>query len=291
MFFLIYIYIFLIGLCVGSFLNVVIDRVPKHQKLVKPRSGCPFCKKPLLAKDLLPLLSFCLLKGKCRFCKNKIDKTLPLVELLTGIMFVLVLNVGGTGGIGIINWVEMVYYLAILCILIIVFFMDLKYGVIEDKVVLAGVGLWTLYVLISKGLFWGVTYNNLRMDAFGKYLIKAGFMNNLIFRDLKIVLISLICAVSLFLFFYILVAITKGRGMGGGDVKFAFLMGLILGFPRVIPAFFLSFLTGALVSLILVLIRKKTIKQTVPFGPFLVFGTVTGLLFGENIVDWYLKFL
>ncbi|MFH1955764.1 MAG: prepilin peptidase [Patescibacteria group bacterium] len=291
MFFLIYIYIFLIGLCVGSFLNVVIDRVPKHQKLVKPRSGCPFCKKPLLAKDLFPLLSFCLLKGKCRFCKNKIDKTLPIVELLTGLMFVLVFNVGGLGGIGIINWVEMVYYLAILCILIIVFFMDLKYGVIEDKVVLAGVGLWTLYVLISKGLFWDATYNNLRTDAFGKYLIKAGFMNNLIFRDLKIVLISLICAVSLFLFFYILVAITKGRGMGGGDVKFAFLMGLILGFPKVLPAFFLSFLTGALVSLILMLVGKKTMKQTVPFGPFLVTGTVLGLFWGDLIVKWYLGFL
>ncbi|MFH1565777.1 MAG: prepilin peptidase [bacterium] len=291
MFILISIYTFLIGLCVGSFLNVVIDRLCKHQKFGKSRSICSFCKKTLAIKDLFPLFSFITLKGKCRYCRNKIDKTLPLVELLTGLMFVLVLNAGNMGGIGILEWIMKFYYLLILCVLIVVFFMDLKYGVIENKVILAGVSIWGVYTLVSNLFVWISTYIGLKNDPFGKYLIKSGFMNNLIIRDLKVVLVSLICALSLFLFFYFLVVITKGRGMGGGDVKFAFLMGLILGFPNSISAFFISFLTGALVSLILVLIGKKTIKQTVPFGPFLVFGTVAGLLFGENIADWYLKFL
>ncbi|PIP04634.1 hypothetical protein COX53_01320 [candidate division WWE3 bacterium CG23_combo_of_CG06-09_8_20_14_all_40_14] len=287
--FFIYLYIFLIGACAGSFLNVVIDRFPKRQKLIKSRSICPFCKTPLSFRDLLPIVSFVLLGGKCRYCKKKIDKTLPLVEILAGVMFILVMSIdGGIGGVGI---VEKLYYLAIFSVLLAVFFMDLKYGVIEDKLVLAGVFIWGFYTVFSKAGILYFYYTSLRGDAFGKYLIKAGFLNSLFVRELKEVFLSLLCAVILFLFFYFLAFITRGRGIGGGDVKFAFLMGLILGFPKIIPAFFLSFLTGALVSLILILLRKKTIKQTVPFGPFLVFGAVLGLLFGEGIVSWYLKFL
>jgi len=287
-----YIFIFVLGTCIGSFINVVIDRVPKNKKLVNSRSNCPFCKKTLSFRDLLPLISFISLKGKCRYCKKSIDPTLPLVELLTGMIFVSVFAFNGNiFNLNFLGWVEKLYYLVILCLLVAIFFMDLKYRIIEDKLVMVGIFTWVSYTLISKFLILYSTYLDLRSDLFGVYLIKAGFLNNLVSREAKSVLLTLISAVLLLLFFYFLVVITKGRGMGGGDVKFSFLMGLILGFPKIIPAFFISFLTGALVGLILILIGKKTIKQTIPFGPFLVMGTVSGFVLGDGIIAWYLKLL
>jgi len=289
--FFIHLYIFLIGICVGSFLNVVIDRIPKNQKLVNSRSICPHCKKKLSYKDLMPLFSFLFLKGKCRYCKKSIDRTLPVVELLTGGVFVAVMIGLFEGSTGVLWYVERVYYLVIFSVLITVFFMDLKYRIIDSKVILVGVVAWVLYTLVAKFLTLYANYINLQGDLLGKYLIKAGFVNTLFYREVKDVLINLASALLLFLFFYFLVIVTKGRGMGGGDVKFSFLMGLVLGFPRVIPGFFISFLTGALTGIILILIRKKTVRETVPFGPFLVFGTVAGLVIGERLVTWYLKIL
>ena len=271
----------LIGVCVGSFLNVLIDRLPKKQKLVKSRSICPLCKKTLRAIDLVPILSFLLLRGKCRYCKKKIDWTLPLVEIITGVMFVV-------GGIGSIGLVKITYYLLIGCVLIVVFFMDLKYRVIEDKIVFFGILTSLLYLIISKFLYINLIYTNLVNDSFGKYIVQSGYMNRVIRGEIRDFTFALLSGLLLFLFFYLLVIITKGRGMGGGDVKFAFLMGLITGFPKIIPAFFISFLTGAIAGIILMLVGKKTIKQTIPFGPFLVIGTAAGMVWGDFFVNWYL---
>ena len=270
----------LIGVCVGSFLNVLIDRLPKKQKLVKSRSICPLCKKTLRAIDLVPILSFLLLRGKCRYCKKKIDWTLPLVEVITGALFALVFLTT--------NGINAIYYILIGCVLIVVFFMDLKYRVIEDKIVLFGIISTLLYLSLSKFLSVNLLYTNLVNDKFGKYIIQSGYMSRVIRGEIRDFTFALLSGLLLFLFFYLLVIITKGRGMGGGDVKFAFLMGLITGFPKIIPAFFISFLTGAIAGIILMLVGKKTIKQTIPFGPFLVIGTAAGVVWGAFFVNWYL---
>lgn len=277
--------LFALGASIGSFLNVVIDRLPKGKPVIKSRSICDYCRKVLCLKDLIPLLSYVFLRGKCRFCGKGIDPRLPVVELTSGVVFLAIgiYSVSRMGGA-----LDLIYYLLIASVFIVIFFMDLKYKIIEDKVVLFGVITSLLYLFISKGLRLYNMYLDLTSSSFGKYLISAGLMKREILWELRNTFYILLTALVLFLFFYFLVFITKGRSMGGGDVKFAFLIGLVAGFPNAIISIFISFLTGALVGIILILLGIKTIKSAVPFGPFLVFGTAMGMLFGEEILRWYM---
>jgi leader peptidase (prepilin peptidase) / N-methyltransferase len=249
--------IFIIGLCIGSFLGVLVDRLPKN-KTIGGRSRCEFCKKNLKWSDLIPLLSFFALKGKCRYCHKKLSIFYPVIELITGIAFVLTYIVLLSFKLSIINF-QLIYYLLIVSCLIVVFFSDLRYGIIPDK------------ILIASGVF-----------IFG-YLILA---NRLLLVD------NLASGVIAFLFFLFLFLFTKGKGMGFGDVKFAFIMGLMLGVPDIIVALYIAFLTGAAVSIILILWKgKHVLKRTIPFGPFLALATFTSLFWGNIIWQKILSLL
>lgn len=243
-------FIFITGLSIGSFLNILVDRFPRNESLIRGRSHCEKCKKILKWYDLIPLLSFISLKGKCRYCHAHLSLYYPVVEFTTGILFVLVYLF-----VGIMNHelriMDLVYYLFLASSLIVIFFADLKYGIIPDKVLFLSVIVSLIYLfLIHNSLF----------------------------------LIHLYSALGALAFFFFLFLITKGRGMGFGDVKFAFLMGLILGFPNIIVALYVAFLTGAIVGIILILWRRKKVFGTaIPFGPFLVLGTFIALFWGENI--------
>ncbi len=251
---LFYSFIFLFGLVVGSFLNVVIYRTETNEDIVFGRSCCRQCHRILAWYDLVPLLSFLALRGKCRYCRQLISAQYPLVELLTGIMFVLIAwRLGfvrdlefGIGNFFIIN-----YYWFIVSTLIIIFVYDLKHYIIPDKVVYAA-------ILVS-----GIWYS-----VFGFFLN---------FYTKYEILYTLLAALLAGGFFLIIVLLTKGEGMGGGDIKLAFLMGLFLGTEKILTALVLAFTLGAFWGIILILLKKKTLKSAIPFGPFLVIGTLAAL--------------
>ena len=248
------IFLFVLGLCIGSFLNVLIDRLPQNKPVVFDRSRCDHCRHRLSWYDLFPLLSFILLKGKCRYCHKKISFQYPFLELFTAISFTLMIRIIRVE----FFWPYFLFLLIVISGLIVIFFADLKYRIIPDQVLIV--------------------------------LIAASFLFDL-FYEQNLLLGHLLAAIVFGAFFLILFLFTKGKGMGFGDVKFAFFMGLFLGYPKIIVAFYLSFLTGAAVSLILILAGKKTMKSTIPFGPFLIVSTIISQFMGNQLWEIFKRFL
>lgn len=259
---LIYLFTFFLGLIVGSFLNCVIYRLQTKESFLKGRSFCPNCKKILSWQDLIPLLSFIILRGRCRHCSQKISWQYPLVELATGILFVLVLNYTFP------NLLIASYWLLVACFLIIIFVYDLKHYIIPDRIVYPAIAIAFLYRLFSSLEF--VNWN-----LFGIWNLEFGILRPIL---------SAILAASFFLF---IVLISRGKWMGVGDIKLAFFMGLILSWPGVSVALFLAFFSGAIIGTGLIISGKKGLKSEVPFGPFLVSGTLLTMFFGEEIISWY----
>lgn len=254
--------IFVFGLSIGSFLNSIIYRLKTapHQLLFKSgggfsRSYCPHCKHNLGWQDLIPILSFLILKGKCRYCQKPISLQYPLVELATGILFLLIVFYFSS------DFLFSIFCLLISCFLIIIFVYDLKYYIIPDKVIYP--------VILVSGIWYFVS--GIFLNLYTKYeILNAAY--------------SAVGAAS---FFLIIVLVSRGRWMGIGDIKLAFFMGLFLSFPGILIALFSSFLVGAVLGLWLVAFGKKTMKSEVPFGPFLVTGTFIALFFSQPLINWY----
>lgn len=271
--------LFLLGLCVGSFLNVIIDRLPCGEGVVRGRSYCPQCKHLLRWYDLVPLLSFVLLRGRCRYCREPISVQYPLVELATGALFASSVYSSS-------------HHLLISSslFLIPIFVIDLKHGIIPDRLVFPGIAVAISYrLLLGVWGIWGLWWN-LKSDVggLGPYLLQTDFFRTHAWLELRPLLWTLVGSVVLYSLFFILHSLFRGRALGGGDVQFAFLIGLITGFPNMIVAVFSAFLTGAIASVILIALKKKKLGETVPFGPFLVVGTFTALFWGDSILNWYL---
>ncbi len=270
---MIYLALFLIGLCVGSFLNVLIyreavDEEKREKKKEKRenfldwlpdwitgRSYCDHCKKKLSWLDNIPLLSYLFLAGKCRYCHKKIPVQYPLVEFLSGIQFVWVyfliqsnLNFFSRFE-GFYSLLTLLILLGLGACLLSIFVADVRYQIIPDTTVFGGMGLALMKILIDYR-YTGLIDWSLLTAAF----LAAGF-------------------------FLGLVLVTAGKGMGVGDVKLAFLMGLVLGIPRILYSLCFSFLTGAAVGVILIIWGKKGLKSKIAFGPFLIAGTVFALLY------------
>jgi len=254
-----YLVIFLFGLLFGSFLNSVIYRLEIGGSFLKGRSYCPHCKHKLIWQDLIPVLSFLFLKGKCRYCQKPISWQYPLVELATGFIFLLFFLTSLN-----LNNFTYVYLLIMSCFLIIVFVYDLKHYIIPDKIIYPAILVSGIWYLVS-----GIFFN-----LYTKYE-----MLNTIYS-----------AVGAAAFFLAIVLISRGKWMGVGDIKLAFLMGLILGWSNILVALFLAFFIGAIIGIGLIATGKKTLKSEVPFGPFLVAGTFLALFWGQNIINWYLNF-
>ncbi|HEY4694365.1 MAG TPA: prepilin peptidase [Candidatus Nanoarchaeia archaeon] len=257
---------FVLGAVVGSFLNVVILRVHSGKKLTG-RSECPHCRHELSTTDLIPIISFLWLRGRCRYCKKPISWQYPLVEITTGLTFALVFSTFYStiilSSIRVIDLINLGFTLFFVSVLIVVTVSDLKWGIIPDRIVLPA---WIVAFLYQIYLFFN-------------------------YQSLTVLLHNLAVALSLGLFFFILILVTRGKGMGGGDLKLAILIGLSLGWPEAVVAIFLAFLTGALASVMLILLGKKAFKQTVPFGPFLALGAFFGILFGNELFRFYLNTL
>ena len=250
--------IFLFGLCVGSFLNVVISRLKTKESIISSRSHCPQCGVILKWFDLIPVLSFLIQKARCRYCEKKISWQYPIVEIITGLLFLLIFNFQFSifNEFSIYQFLNLIYYLVIVSFLIIIFVYDLKHYIIPDKIVYPAVLIAFIFIgvaeLVSRWRETSSATPNLFSGLIAAFLA-AGF-------------------------FLSLVLVSKGKWMGLGDVKLAFLMGLILGWPNILLALYLAFFFGAIIGLILVIFGKKTIKSQIPFGPFLSGSTVAVLL-------------
>jgi len=261
--------IFVFGLIIGSFLNCLIYRIEAGESFLRGRSYCPQCKHVLGSDDLIPVLSFLLLRGRCRYCKAKISWQYPLVELATGLLFVsvyLLLGFKEYSSFGF--WIfDFLYYLVVLSILLVIFVYDLKHYIIPDRVIYPAIFLVFVYNIIK---VWSLSNFSFKLDAFDSLMP------------------SLFSAYFAALPFFLIVVGSKERWMGMGDVKLVFLMGLFFSFPNILIALNLSFFIGSLIGLLLIFLGKKKMSSEIPFGPFLVLGTYLALFFGLWIIDWYL---
>lgn len=242
--------IFLIfGLIIGSFLNAVVYRLNAVESLLE-RSHCPKCKNKIRWFDNIPLLSFILLSAKCRDCGKKISWQYPLVELTTGIVFALVGNYFFLPPYDFASWILITYYLSIFSLLLIVFVYDLQYMEIPMIIVWVGIVLSLVYFL-------SVDWQN--------------FHSAVSILNLKIAS-GILGGLLAFLLFFGLAAYSKETWMGYGDAYIGMLAGLIVGWPNVVWMLMLSFTIGAIISVGLILFRKKTMKSQIPFAPFLITG-------------------
>jgi leader peptidase (prepilin peptidase)/N-methyltransferase len=253
--YLIEVFIFIMGLCIGSFLNVCIYRLPSSQSIVHPRSKCPQCGTPIAFYDNLPLLSYLWLKGHCRQCRARIGLRYPIVELLGGLFALATfLKFGLT--------VEALIYFAFIASLLVITFIDLDHRIIPDVITLPGIPI----CFAASFAIPTVTYR----DALIGILVGGG---------------------SLFLVAWTYHLITKKEGMGGGDIKLLAMMGGLVAWQGVVFTIFVSSLVGTLSGLAVMLQSRKGLKLAVPFGPFLAIGCITYIFFGSQLIRWYLFLL
>lgn len=258
--FLTYFLLFMLGASVGSFLNVLISRSIAGKDWVKGRSVCDHCGQSLTWYDTIPVFAFMIYRGKSRCCHKSLSIQHPVVEILTGMLFVWWLAVGSLFFRLVthpLSTLQPLFWLLTGLILVGIFITDLFYYVIPTYFVGAGVFLVSVYRII--------------LGIAGAYQ----------WRDLGL---SFAAATGAWAFFWFLRYITQGKGMGDGDVILAFFLGLLLGWPKTPVGLLLSFVIGAAVSLVLVAGDKKKMKSTVPFGPFMITGTVITLIFGETLL-------
>jgi prepilin signal peptidase PulO-like enzyme (type II secretory pathway) len=252
---LIYITVVFFGVAVGSFLNCLIYRISVNEKPTG-RSYCPKCKHQLSYKDLIPVFSYIFLLGKCRYCKKKISLEYLLVELLTGFLFSFSFLFFGLS-------IELIYFLFVLFFLILIFVYDSKHYIIPDFATFSLIGVSFIYLLYISFL-----------EEKTSFLIY-----------------GIISAFFVFLFFFSLFYFTKGKGMGFGDVKFVIFMGLFLNFPNIVVGLFLSFFLGAIIGIGMIILKRKEMKSQIPFGPFLIIGTLFAYFYGERIIEFYLNYV
>jgi leader peptidase (prepilin peptidase)/N-methyltransferase len=243
----------LVGLAVGSFLNVVIARLPEGRSLVRPRSMCPACGAAIAWHDNIPVLSFAVLRGRCRACGARIPWRYPVVEAGTAALFAAAaLRFGPT--------VDFAIAAALLSALVAVTAIDLQHQIIPDAITIPGTLAGLVASVAAGRLHW--------LDAGLGVLVGGGIF-------------WAILAGSLLL--------TGREGMGGGDVKLGAMLGAFLGWKVTLLAIFLSVVVGGALALLLLSLRVTGRKDPIPFGPFLAAGGAVGLFWGERMVAWYLS--
>jgi leader peptidase (prepilin peptidase)/N-methyltransferase len=242
--------IFIFGLIIGSFCNVVIYRLPQGKSIITPGSGCRSCTAPIHPWDNIPVLSYVILRGRCRACKEHISLRYPSVELVSGVLYVLL-------------WVKLGFsvpfavYAALLSTLLTVALIDYDNKIIPNIITLPGIA-------VGLGLsVWALPITPLTS------------------------LLGLLVGGALF---YLIAVVSKG-GMGGGDIKLIAMIGAFLGWQGALFTIFSGALLGSVVGMMLILLGKKGRKDKVPFGPFLSCGAILFMLFGDDLIQWYLNLL
>lgn len=244
---------FVIGACLGSFLNVCIYRMPRELSIVRPGSRCPHCEHPIAWSENIPLLSFLFLRGACRHCSRQIAWRYPLVELLTGVATIAVLRHFGMGVIGLVH-------LAFVCALIAASFIDLDFQIIPDEISLGGLVIGVVLSVLVPSLhgtpsrLLALEYSGVGLLVGGGLLYLTGLMGEVIFRK---------------------------ESMGGGDVKLLAMAGSILGWKLVTVTFFLAPLLALIPGMVVLLVKRS---HVIPYGPFLSLGLIASLFFGSDLL-------
>jgi leader peptidase (prepilin peptidase)/N-methyltransferase len=245
--------VFMFGMCIGSFLNVCIYRLPSSMSIINPsRSFCPRCNSSIPFYDNIPVFSYLWLKGRCRNCKEPIPLRYPLVELMTGILAIAILFMFGLT-------LESVVYFVFISALLVITFIDIDHKIIPDIITIPGIpiGLAASFVLPA------MTFKSSLIGL----LVGGG---------------------SLMLVAWIYSLVTRKEGMGGGDIKLLGMIGTFIGWKGVIFTIFTASLVGTLVGIIVMLQKRENLKFAIPFGPFLSIGAMSYVFFGEKVLFWYL---
>lgn len=242
------------GAIVGSFLNVCIFRLPNKESIIWPGSHCPHCKKPIRFYDNIPIISYLLLRGKCRQCHGSISFQYPLVEGITALSSLLLIMKFG------LSLSYLIYFLFVAA-LIVITVIDLYHQIIPDVISLPGIGAGLLASLTVSQ----ITFTNSLLGI----LLGGG---------------------SLFLIATVYQWLFKREGMGGGDVKLLAMIGAFLGWKAVILTIFLGSLIASVIGIILMVSKGKDFKYAIPFGPFLSLGAVIALFYQNEIIFWYLRY-
>lgn len=241
---------FIIGVAIGSFLNVVIVRLHQRKGFTVGRSHCPKCRAIIAWYDNVPLLSYVLLAGKCRNCRKPISLQYPLVELATALLAAWSYVQFGLS-------MQLLVNLVFIFVLEVIFVYDLRHQLIPDSLTIPAM----IFAFIANILL-GVSLWSLVMGA----VIGGGF-------------------------FALQYVVSKGKWIGDGDIRLGVVMGCMLGWQHVLVALFLAYLVGAVIGVTLIISRKAKMDQAVPFGPFLAGATIVALLYGRDLVNWYLNAL
>lgn len=253
---LILIIVFLFGIMFGSFLNVVIYRLPLEKSIVKPPSSCPQCGSRIKVYDNIPLLSYLLLAGKCRNCKAKIPIRYPVVEFLAGALSVFAIYHFGLNFKGIETLILSLAFIAI-------FFIDLDHTIIPDLITLPGIVIG-FAVSFMPGAFVHWDQSLIGLLVGGGLFFLVGMIGQFVF---------------------------KKEALGLGDVKFAAMLGAFVGWQNLLLTLILASFFGSVIGIIVMIMQGKGRKSYIPFGPFLVVGAWISIYFGDSILRAYLDYV
>lgn len=246
---------FIFGACIGSFLNVCIYRIPAAVSIVHPGSSCPHCNTMIPFYDNIPIISYLLLRGKCRHCKTNIALRYPLVEFLGGMFALACMVAFGPTLHGLLLFI-------FIATLIVVTFIDIDHRIIPDVITLPGIPIFFIFAFAIPTITW--------LDSIIGILIGGG---------------SLFCVAWLFH------AVTGREGMGGGDIKLLAMMGAVVGWKGILFTIFAASAIGTVVGVLTMIKSSKNMRMAIPFGPFLSTGGILYLFFGRIIIDWYVNLL
>lgn len=252
--------LFIFGLFFGSFLNVLADRLPREETL-SGRSHCESCQHVLAWYDLIPIFSYLSLKGKCRYCHKSFSIEYMIVEILTGVLFLA-------------TWIFTMYLfsdmilafiaVAIVSTLWVMFLSDIRYQILPDEMQI----MLFIFSAIWHFVYWNEYINSFELSGYGDILH-----------------FPLVGAVIVMIPILLLHILTKGRGMGFGDVKLALNMGFLLGTFSGLLALYIAFVMGGIIGAYLLITKKLKMKSKIAFGPFLIIATFVMFFFQENIVE------
>lgn len=245
--------VFVFGALVGSFLNVCIHRIPGGESIAFPASHCPRCKAPIKPYDNIPIVSYLLLRGRCRACAGGIAIRYPLVEMLGGIAAVGALCAHGLSA-------EALLVFAFLAALIVITFIDLDHQIIPDAISLPGIFVGFAAALLFGAPTWSDSLIGILLGGGLLWAVAAGYE-----------------------------WLTGREGMGGGDIKLLAMIGAFLGWRAIPVTLLVGSLLGSVIGLSLMAARGRDAKMAIPFGPFLAAGAVVALFWGEPLIDWYLN--
>ncbi len=245
-------YVILLGLCIGSFLNVCIYRLPSERSIVRPASACPSCGTPLRWYDNIPVISYLLLRGRCRSCKTGISLRYPMVEMLSALFALAVFLRFGLRA-------ESLVFFVFIAALLVITFIDIDHRIIPDVISLPGIPIGFAASFLLPQVSWHASMLGILIGGGSLFAVAWGYR-----------------------------LLTGKDGMGGGDIKLLAMIGAFIGWQGVLFTIMASSFTGTLAGLLVMIKNRKNMKLAVPFGPFLAIGAILYIFFGPQLIEWYM---